>query len=219
MPNPGSGPFSIVALAAQLQSILSPSEKGTTLAPASQRVGSVTINATESSTFLSFVLQTWTGRGSKLPALRRVVMNGNLYATWSRARFFDGRNAPGLERVEPSNVVIAHNAYCLPWGIGINLTTLVWATPVHKHGSLSVSASCFHVLSSFPNLTTLELHEHVVALEFATLEDLEGSGVTSLTHIHIRDLRICGQVFSNARAAFMLRYEEERTLVCWSCAR
>ena len=204
--NAGSGPFSIVALAAQLQSILSPSDKeDITLAPASQRVGSITINATESSTFLNFVLQTWTGRGSKFPALRHVVMNGNVCATWSRACFFDGRNAPKLERLKLSNVVIAHNAYRLPWGIGMNLTTLVWAAPVHKHGSLIVSVSCFHhVISSFPNLTTLELHEHVVALEFATLEGLEGSGVTLLTHI--RDLRISGQVFSNARAAFMLFY-------------
>jgi hypothetical protein len=204
--NAGLGPFSIVALAAQLQSILSSSEKeGATLAPASQRVGSITINATESSTFLNFVLQTWTGRGSKFPALRHVVMNGNVCATWSRACFFDGRNAPGLERLELSNVVMAHNAYRLPWGIGSNLTTLVWAAPVHKHGSLIVSVSCFHhIVSSFPNLTTLELREHVVALEFATLEGLEGSGVTPLTHV--RNLRICGQVFSNARAAFLLFY-------------
>ncbi|KAG8221183.1 hypothetical protein J3R82DRAFT_2747 [Butyriboletus roseoflavus] len=119
-------------------------------------------------------------------------MNGNLRATWSRACFFDGRNAPELQRLELRNVVIAHNAHRLPWGIGLNLTTLVWTAPAHKHGSLVVSVSCFHhIVSSFPNLTTLELHEHVVGLEFATLENLEGSGVTPLTHI--RDLRITGR--------------------------
>ncbi|KAG8221182.1 hypothetical protein J3R82DRAFT_2746 [Butyriboletus roseoflavus] len=58
-PTPASGLFSIVALTAQLQSILSPAnEEGTTIAPASERVESIHINATESSTFLNFVLQT-----------------------------------------------------------------------------------------------------------------------------------------------------------------
>lgn len=205
-PTPASGPFSILALTAQLQSILSPAdEEGTTLAPASQRVESININATESSTFLNFVLQTWTGRGSKFPALRHIAMNGNLRATWSRACFFDGRNAPGLERLELSNVVIAHNGHRLPWGIGLNLTTLVWTAPAHKHGSLVVSVTCFHhVVSSFPNLTTLELHEHVVALEFVTLESLEGAGIAPLTHI--RDLRVTGRVFLNAVSAYMLFY-------------
>ncbi|KAF8550744.1 hypothetical protein OG21DRAFT_375456 [Imleria badia] len=205
-PIPASGPFSIVALTAQLQSILSPSDKeGTVLAPASQRVESITINATEATTFLNFVLQSWTGRGSKFPALRHVAMNGNVCASWSRACFFDGRNAPGLERLELSNVVISHDAHRLPWGSGLNLTTLVWSAPAHKHGSLIVSVSCFHhVVSSFPNLTTLELHEHVVALEFATLENLEESGVTPLRHVH--DLRIRGRVFPNSRAAYILFY-------------
>ncbi|KAH0836913.1 hypothetical protein J3R83DRAFT_8729 [Lanmaoa asiatica] len=132
-------------------------------------------------------------------------MNGNVCATWSRACFFDERNAPGLERLELSNVVIAQNAHRLPWGIGLNLTTLIWTAPEHKHGSLIVSVSCFHhVVSSFPNLITLELHEHVVAFEFATLDSLEGSGVTPLTHI--RDLRIHGRVFLNATSAYMLFY-------------
>lgn len=204
--NSGSGPFSVVALTAQLRSILSPlDEEGTTLAPASQRIESIAINATERSTFLNFVLQTWTGRGSKFPALRHVTMNGNVHATWSRASFFDGRNAPALERLELSNVVIAYDVYRLPWGIRLNLTTLVWAAPALKHGSLLVPVSCFHqVVSSFPNLITLELHEHVVALEHATLESLEENGITPLTHI--RDLRVTGQVFLNARTAFLLFY-------------
>ncbi|KAH0836914.1 hypothetical protein J3R83DRAFT_8730 [Lanmaoa asiatica] len=48
-PTPASGPFSIVALTAQLQSILSSTDKeGTTVVPASQRVESIAINATES---------------------------------------------------------------------------------------------------------------------------------------------------------------------------
>lgn len=203
-PTPASGSFSIVALTAQLQSIVSPMDtEDTTLAPASQRVESITINATESSTFLNFVLQTWTGRGSKFPALRHIAMNGNLSATWSRACFFDGRNAPELERLELSNVVIAHHTHRLPWGIGLNLTTLVWTAPAHKYGSLFVSVSCFHhVVSSFPNLTMLELQEHVVALEFATLDSLEGSGIMPLTQI--RDLRVTGRVFLNAVSAYML---------------
>lgn len=206
--NPATSPgrFSIVGLTAQLQSILLPPEKeGTTLASASQRVELITINATESSTFLNFVLQTWTGRGTKFPTLRRVALNGNVCATWSRACFFEEKNAPGLERLELNNVVIAQNAYRLPWGIGLNLTTLVWTAPVHRHGSLIVSVSCFyHVVSSFPSLTTLELHERVVALEFATMESLGGSGIMALTHI--RDLRLSGRVFLNARAAYVLFY-------------
>lgn len=203
-PIPASGPFSVVALTAQLQSILStPDKEGATFAPASQRVESIAINATECSTFLNYVFQTWTGRSSKFPALRRVTMNGNVCATWSRACFLDGRNAPGLRRLELSNVVIAHDAYRLPWGVGSSLTTLVWSAPAHKHGSLTVSVSCFHhIVSSFPNLTRLELHDHVVGFEFVTLESLEASGVTPLTHI--RELRITGQAFPNARAAYVL---------------
>ncbi|KAI9571994.1 hypothetical protein HD554DRAFT_2071105 [Boletus coccyginus] len=204
--NSGSGPFSVVALTAQLRSILSPlDEQGTTLAPASHKIESITINATERSTFLNYILQTWTGRGSKFPALRHVTINGNACATWSRASFFDGRNAPALERLELSNVAIAYDAYRLTWGIGLNLTTLVWAAPALNHGSLVVPVPCFHhIVSSFPNLITLELHEHVVALEHATLESLEENSVAPFTHI--RDLRVSGQVFSNARAAFLLFY-------------
>ncbi|KAF8448731.1 hypothetical protein L210DRAFT_3640380 [Boletus edulis BED1] len=203
-PIPASEPFSIVTLTAQLRSIVSPPDNGgTSPAPASQRVESVTINATERGAFLNFVLQAWTGRESKFPALRHVAMNGNVCATWSRGCFFDEKNSPGLERLELSNVLIAHNGYRPPWGIGSNLTTLVWTAPVHRHGSLVVSVSCFHhVVSSFPRLTTLELHEHVVALEFATMECLGESGVTPLTHI--RDLRISGRVFPNSRAAYTL---------------
>lgn len=196
-PIPSSGPFSIVALTAQLQSILPPRE--------SQRVESITINATEASTFLNFVLQTWTGRGSRFPALRHVAMNGGVRATWSRACFFEGRDAPGLERLELSNVVIAQDAYRLPWGTGLNLTTLVWSAPAYKEESLVVPVSYFHrVVSSFPSLTTLELHEHAIGLEFATLENLEESDVKPLRHI--RDLRLRGRVFSNPQAAYILFY-------------
>ena len=205
-PIPASGPYSIVALTAQLQSILSPADKqGDTLAPVCQRIKSITIDATESSTFLNFVLQTWTGRGSKFPALRHVAMNGNVCATWARACFFDAKNAPGLERLVLTNAVIAYGLSSLHWGVGLNLTTLVWRAPVQRGGSLVVSASCFHhVVSSFPNLTTLELHGHVVGLEFTTLESLETSGVTPITHV--RRLRVTGDAFSNASAAFMLFY-------------
>ncbi|KAG6381852.1 hypothetical protein JVT61DRAFT_465 [Boletus reticuloceps] len=53
-PIPASEPFSIVALTAQLRSIISPSDNGgSSPAPASQRVQSVTINATERGAFLN----------------------------------------------------------------------------------------------------------------------------------------------------------------------
>lgn len=203
---PASGPYPIVELGIRLRSIAYPKgREGSTLAPACRRVESITINATESCLFLSFVLTMLTGRDFMFPALRHVAINGNACATWSTAFFFDGKNAPTLDRLELSNVVISYDANKLLCHTGLNLTTLVWTAPAHEHGSLVVSLSCFHhVVSSLPSLTKLELHGHVVGLEFVTLESLESSSVTPLKHV--RELRISGQVFSNGRAALVLFY-------------
>ncbi|KIJ65395.1 hypothetical protein HYDPIDRAFT_110451 [Hydnomerulius pinastri MD-312] len=197
-PIPTSGPLSIGALTAQLHSILSLTE----MEPFSGRVRSLTIDATESSTFVDFVLQTLTGRGLRFPALKRVSLSGGLRATWSRVCFFDGKIAPVLETLELKNVVVSCNVHRLPWGTGLNLTTLVWKASDHRNGSLTISLSLFHqIVASFPSLTTLELHGHAVALEHVSLESLATSGITRLEHIKI--LRT-SHAFTNSMAAFAL---------------
>ncbi|KAF9224229.1 hypothetical protein BS17DRAFT_780711 [Gyrodon lividus] len=198
-PIPMSGPLSIAGLTAQLYSILSQADTE----PLCKRVQSLTINATESSTFVDFVLQTWTARGLRFPALRRVSLSGGLRAIWSRVCFFDGKNAPALETLELKNIVVSCNASRLPWGIGLNLTTLVWKAPAHDDGSLLISVTLFHqIIASFPSLTTLELHGHAIGLEHVTLESLASSGVTPLTQIKV--LRASRHAFVHPNSAFIL---------------
>ncbi|KAF8839365.1 hypothetical protein BDN67DRAFT_776387 [Paxillus ammoniavirescens] len=199
-PIPTSGHLSIAALTAQLYSILSQANAE----PICRRVQSLTINATESSAFVDFVLQTWSGRGLKFPVLRRVSLSGGLRAIWSRVCFFDGKNAPALETLELNNIVVSCNVHRLSWGVGLNLTTLVWKGPAHHDdGSLVISVTLFHkIVASLPSLTTLELHGHAVALEHATLESLASSGVAPLTHIKI--LRASRHAFIDPNSAFML---------------
>ncbi|KIK95488.1 hypothetical protein PAXRUDRAFT_32953 [Paxillus rubicundulus Ve08.2h10] len=199
-PIPTSGPLSIAALTAQLYSILSQANAE----PICGRVQSLTINATESNTFVDFVLQTWSVRGLRFPVLRHVSLSGGLRAIWSRSCFFDGKNAPALETLELKNIMVSCNVGRLSWGVGLNLTTLVWKGPAHHdNGSLVIPVTLFHkIVASLPSLTTLELHGHAVGLEHATLESLASSGVLPLTHIKI--LRASRHAFINPNAAFML---------------